>query len=136
MSQSLLESGMYYHLQQEWILITEHPAKRFRNPVATQTIRPITEVVNLGDHVLISVGAVVFFLGRCMRTKRGNISWTVCAEGWGRVCGSDVSGKGPAAGLKINPNPPRYLLYRVLEPLGPFLVGTWEVRVSMKACQL
>ena len=26
------------------------------------------------------------------------------------------------------PNPPRYLLYRAPEPLGPFLVGTWEVR--------
>ena len=24
---------------------------------------------------------------------------------------------------------PRYLLYRVLEPLGPFFVGTWRVRV-------
>ena len=22
---------------------------------------------------------------------------------------------------------PRYLLYRVLEPLGPYIVGTWEV---------
>ena len=26
------------------------------------------------------------------------------------------------------PNPPRCLLYRVLEPLGPFIVGTWGVR--------
>ena len=29
-----------------------------------------------------------------------------------------------------NPNPPRYLLYRVLEPPGPYIVGTWEVRVN------
>ena len=28
-----------------------------------------------------------------------------------------------------NPNLPRYLLYRVLEPLGPYTVGTWEVKV-------
>ena len=27
------------------------------------------------------------------------------------------------------PPPPRYLLYRVLEPLGPYIVGTWEVGV-------
>ena len=27
------------------------------------------------------------------------------------------------------PSPPRYLLYRVLEPLGPYIVGTWEVRI-------
>ena len=27
------------------------------------------------------------------------------------------------------PQPPRYLLYRVLEPLGPYIVGTWAVRV-------
>ena len=28
-----------------------------------------------------------------------------------------------------NTNPPaRYLLYRVLEPLGPCIVGTWRVR--------
>ena len=26
------------------------------------------------------------------------------------------------------PLPPRYLLYRVLEPLGPYIVGTWRVR--------
>ena len=25
---------------------------------------------------------------------------------------------------------PRYLLYRVLEPLGPYIVGTWGVRVT------
>ena len=29
----------------------------------------------------------------------------------------------------IFPQPPRYLLYRVLGPLGPYIVGTWEVRV-------
>ena len=27
------------------------------------------------------------------------------------------------------PELPRYLLYRVLEPLGPYIVGTWGVRV-------
>ena len=26
---------------------------------------------------------------------------------------------------------PRYLLYRVLEPLGPYIAGTWEVRESL-----
>ena len=28
----------------------------------------------------------------------------------------------------MEPQPPRYLLYRVLEPLGPYIVGTWAVR--------
>ena len=28
-----------------------------------------------------------------------------------------------------DPQPPRYLLYRVLEPLGSYIVGTWGVRV-------
>ena len=29
------------------------------------------------------------------------------------------------------PKPPRYLLYRVLEALGPYIVGTWGVRVRV-----
>ena len=27
---------------------------------------------------------------------------------------------------------PRYLLFRVLEPLGPYIVGTWRVRVRFR----
>ena len=27
-------------------------------------------------------------------------------------------------------SPARYLLYRVLEPLGPFIVGTWGLRAN------
>ena len=30
--------------------------------------------------------------------------------------------------LESIPNPPRYPLYGVLEPLGPFIVGTWGVK--------
>ena len=31
--------------------------------------------------------------------------------------------------LMHNPKLPRHLLYRVLEPLGPHIAGTWEIRV-------
>ena len=30
------------------------------------------------------------------------------------------------------PNPARSLLYRVLEPLGPYIVGTWRVRNTIR----
>ena len=34
------------------------------------------------------------------------------------------------------PNPARYLLYRVLEPLGPYIVGTCRVKaIPHKRCQ-
>ena len=34
------------------------------------------------------------------------------------------------------PSPPKYLLYRALEPPGPYIVGTWRVRVSWKSLGL
>ena len=32
--------------------------------------------------------------------------------------------------FSYNPNPPRYLLYRALGALVPYIVGTWGVRVT------
>ena len=31
-------------------------------------------------------------------------------------------------GILVYSYPSRYLLYRVLDPLGPYIVGTWRVR--------
>ena len=43
-----------------------------------------------------------------------------------------TGGGGGWGGFLFCPNPPRYLYFcRVLEPLGPQIVGTWKVRVGL-----
>ena len=57
-------------------------------------------------------------VSRLMRFRRAATSSSITYKAQNR----------PKASSSMVPEPPRYLLYRVLEPSGPYIVGTWEVR--------